>query len=38
MKLRGMYCLSPMEMAHRLGQRAQAAHGFAITWGECALA
>jgi hypothetical protein len=34
MKLSGMYFLSPMETAHRLGERAQAAHGFATTSGD----
>jgi hypothetical protein len=34
MKRSGMYFLSPMEMAHLLGERAQATHGFATTAGD----
>src|SRR5262245_8284826 len=34
MKRSGMYFLSPMEKAHQLGERAQAAHGFSMTSGD----
>jgi hypothetical protein len=34
MKRTTMYCLAPMETAHRLGERVQAAHGFATTSGD----
>ena len=34
MKFSEMYFLSPMETAHRLGERAEEAHGFAMTSGD----
>jgi hypothetical protein len=34
MKQIGMYCLAPMETVRRLGEQAQAAHGFDTTSGD----